>query len=164
MLHISTSKATIATLILSARLSWAQDNFNFELISSSSSGMSKDRPVAFTASFENLWVKGRHPFRYPSGSEHWSPFVFATHSSDYVMWEDGGMASSGIEVIAETGGTGILQNEIRAQQDENFVLSYDTTSMIPDPFEGASVTTSPNGLCVDEDHPLVSSISMIAPS
>ena len=164
MFLLSTSKATIAALLLSARLSSAQENFNFELISSSPSGTSKDRPVAFTASFENLWVKDRHPFRYPSGNEHWSPFVFVTHSSNYVMWEEGGMATQGIELIAETGGTGILRNEVRAQQDENFVLSYDITSMIPDAFEGASVSTDSSGLCADEDHPLVSSIGMIAPS
>ena len=74
------------------------------------------------------------------------------------------MASPGIELIDETGGTGILRNEIRAQQDENLVLSYDTTPMIPDAFEGASVSTGSNNLCADKDHPLVSSIGMIAPS
>ena len=163
MFFQSTSKATIAALLF-ARLSSAQENFNFELISSSSSGTSKDQPVAFTASFENLWVRDRHPFRYPSGSEHWSPFVFATHSADYVMWEEGGMASPGIELIAETGGTGILRNEVRAQQDGNYVLSYDITSMIPDAFEGATVSTDSNSLCADKDHPFVSSIGMIAPS
>ena len=140
----------------------AQENFNFQIISSSSSKTSKDRPVAFTASFENLWVEDRHPFRYPSGNEHWSPFVFATHSSDFVMWEEGALASRGIELIAETGSTSILRNELLAQQDENFVLSYDATPMIPVAFDGASVSTS--ALCADKDHPLVSSISMIAPS
>ena len=74
------------------------------------------------------------------------------------------MASPGIELIAETGGTGILRNEVRAQQGENYVLSYDITSMIPDAFERASVSTGSNSLCADKDHPLVSSISMIAPS
>ena len=74
------------------------------------------------------------------------------------------MASPGIELIAETGGIGILRNEVRAQQDEKYVLSYDITSMIPDAFEGASVSTGSSSLCADEDHPLVSSISMIAPS
>ena len=74
------------------------------------------------------------------------------------------MASPGIELIAETGGTGILRNEVRAQQDEKYVLSYDITSMIPDAFEGASVSTGSSSLCADKDHPLVSSISMIAPS
>ena len=163
MFSQSTLKATIAALLF-ARLSSAQENFNFELISSSPSGTSKDQPVAFTASFENLWVRDRHPFRYPSGSEHWSPFVFATHSPEYIMWEEGGMASPGIELIAETGGTGILRNEVRAQQDGNYVLSYDITSMIPDAFEGATVSTDSNSLCADKDHPFVSSIGMIAPS
>ena len=78
------------------------------------------------------------------------------------MWEEGAMATQGIELIAETGSTSILRNELLAQQDENFILSYDTTPMIPVAFDGASVSTG--SLCADKDHPLVSSISMIAPS
>lgn len=157
----SASKVFTAALMLHSAAE-AQENFNFQIISSSSSDTSNDRPVAFTASFENLWVEDRHPFSYPSGNEHWSPFVFATHSSDFVMWEEGAMATQGIELIAETGSTSILRNELLAQQDENFILSYDTTPMIPVAFDGASVSTG--SLCADKDHPLVSSISMIAPS
>ena len=157
----SASKVFTAALLLHSAAE-AQENFNFQIISSSSSDTSNDRPVAFTASFKNLWVEDRHPFSYPSGNEHWSPFVFATHSSDFVMWEEGAMATQGIELIAETGSTSILRNELLAQQDENFVLSYDTTPMIPVAFDGASVSTG--SLCADKDHSLVSSISMIAPS
>ena len=98
----SASKVFTAALMLHSAAE-AQENFNFQIISSSSSDTSNDRPVAFTASFENLWVEDRHPFSYPSGNEHWSPFVFATHSSDFVMWEEGAMATQGIELIAETG-------------------------------------------------------------
>ena len=154
--------------------------------------MNKNQPATFDATFDNLWIEDNHPYRYPNGSEHWSPFVvssnlsvvfvaelarelnlmlvdnsinrkiflpycfhfhqYATHSSGYTLWENGGMASPGVELISETGSTRLLMSEIRTQQqNNNYVLSSAVGPMIPNAFEGAESSVS--GICVDQDHP-----------
>lgn len=90
--------------------------------------------------------------------------VIASHSDAYSMWCDGCTATSGLESIAETGGTSTLRNEISAEQGEKIVLDQKTAPGLGTPV-GFRDESSPDGsLCVDEDHPLVSAISMIAPS
>lgn len=151
---------SIATIV---RLAKGQDSFNFETIRHEPSTMNKNQPATFDATFDNLWIEDNHPYRYPNGSEHWSPFVYATHSSGYTLWGNGGMASPGVELISETGSTRLLMSEIRTQQqNNNYVLSSAVGPMIPNAFEGAESSVS--GICVDQDHPYVSAISMIAPT
>lgn len=143
-----------------------QQNFNYEEIEAETmlSSTAKNQPVTFTATFTNLWTEARHPFGFPSSNGHWSPMVFASHSDAYSMWCEDCIATDGVEFIAETGGTSTLINEISVEQRKNNVLDQKTASGsgIPVDFEEESST---NGrLCVDEDHSLVSAISMIAPS
>ena len=63
----------------------------------------RDTEVAdYTCKFANSWSAARHPNLYPNdGSAHWSPPVVATHNANYTMWEDGGLASPGVERVAE---------------------------------------------------------------
>ena len=73
---------------------------------------------ALQVTFEGTWSLASHPQAYV-GSAHWSPPVVAAHSSDYVMWELGGIATSGVEIVAETGSTFTLRNELQALQGQS---------------------------------------------
>merc|ERR1712232_382037 len=101
-----------------------QQNFNYEEITELTklSTTSKTQSVNFTATFTNLWTKSRHPFNYPSGSAHWSPMVFASHSEEYTMWCDGCTADDGIELIAETGAPTVLELDLDKKKNVNVVL------------------------------------------
>lgn len=141
------------------------DNFNYDVIQSKTSLSStpKSQPVTFAATFTNLWTKGRHPFRFPSNNAHWSPMVFVSHSHEYNLWCNGCTASSGVESIAETGSPQILHSEISVKQGMNIALDQKTAPGMGTPVDRLDKTSPSGNLCVDEDHSLVSSISMIAP-
>lgn len=140
-----------------------EQNFNYEEIDSSLSNIGINQPVVYDATFTNLWTQANHPNSYPSRSAHWSPMVYASHSDSYRMWCDGCIATDGVELIAETGATSILVNEISTEQDTNAVLDQQTSRGSGTPVRDGQEVSPGGGLCVDKEHPLISSISMIAP-
>jgi len=121
------------------------------------------RNVGYSITFSNRWTAQNHPFRYPSSDPHYSQFFWASHSSDYVMWENGGTATRGIENVAEIGSIGTLRNEVQEQQNMGNVLDDVVGSTIGTAFGGAR-SISNEDLCVDASHPYVSGLGMIAPS
>lgn len=143
-----------------------QQNFNNEEIAAVTelSSTSKSQPVEFTATFTNLWTESRHPVNFPSRSAHWSPMVFASHSEKYTMWCDGCIANSGIEIISETGAPSTLESDIDLEKSKKIVLDQGRAPGMGTPVRLQESTSASSGLCVDAEHPLVSSISMIAPS
>ena len=68
-------------------------------------------PVTYRAHFTNMWTFSRHTPNYPT-NPHWSPPVVVTHSKNYTMWAVGSSASAGVKLVAETGATGTLLEEI----------------------------------------------------
>lgn len=58
------------------------------------------QPVLVSCEFQNKWTQATHPIDYPDDA-HWSPIVLASHSNQYNMWSLGGMASRGVEEVAE---------------------------------------------------------------
>ena len=108
--------------------------------------------------FKATWSSLTHPTDFPS-DPHFSGLIGAAHSPDATVWEDGMLASPGIKNMAETGGKTPLDSEI-----EQLIAEGNTCELIsgsgikPAPGE-ASVTFT-----VTEECPLVSVVSMIAPS
>jgi hypothetical protein len=86
-------------LLLACRLSGANAQ-NYNLISTEASDIALTVPVEYSCVFRNLWTSVRHPVAYPSGA-HWSPMVLVAHSQVYTMWEEGQLASLGVENVAE---------------------------------------------------------------
>jgi len=113
--------------------------------------------VPYKVTFEGTWTLASHPQAYV-GSAHWSPPVVVAHSSDYVMWELGGIATSGVESVAETGSTFTLRNELQALQGQS-VGEFETGSAIIFGTGTSSVT-----LEATAKYNEISVISMIAPS
>ncbi len=119
-------------------------------------------PVASTTAtyrvvFESTWSASTHPTNFPGGA-HLSPLIGAVHSDGVTFWEADGTATAGIESMAETGGTGTLTAEIQAQIPGNG-LAVINGSGIRSPG-----STTIQAITLREDFPLVTLVTMIAPS
>ncbi|TWO34337.1 T9SS type A sorting domain-containing protein [Seonamhaeicola sediminis] len=113
--------------------------------------------------FESDWdsetndpLNGCSTVSLPSNA-HWSPLVGATHATTNTFLEMGQMASAGVELVAETGTFSTFQTEITSNPDANqFINGGDLAS--------AKGTISVNNLEVNENYPLLTLASMIAPT
>ena len=112
----------------------------------------------YRATFVATWSADTHPINFP-GNPHFSPLTGAVHSEQSVFWEMGQNATDGIELMAETGATSILLTEVQSVVDEGRALSS---------IEGGGVGESPGSTSVEftvnRDYPLVTLVSMLAPS
>jgi hypothetical protein len=86
-------------LLLAWRLSGTNAQ-NYNVISTEASDVALTVPVEYSCVFRNLWTSARHPVAYPDDA-HWSPMVLVAHSQAYTMWEEGQLASPGVETVAE---------------------------------------------------------------
>jgi len=129
----------------------------FDVTKTSVSSIPSSQSVCYSCSFDNNWSGSNHPINYPSNA-HWSPHVLAAHSSGYSMWKEGGIATDGIEDVAETGGIGNLIDELENIDPTpsivvgNAMFNRDTQSQT---FTTIKMTPTNNYL---------STVSMIAPS
>ena len=111
----------------------------------------------FTLTFTGLWSSTSHPTDYPSGA-HFSPLIGTVHSQSARLWQDAHTATSGIQSMAETGGTSLLASEIDAlisTGDAQEVLRGSGPSS-----EGTSMIT----FSTTAEFLVVTLITMIAPS
>lgn len=114
--------------------------------------------ATYRVTFNAEWSAANHPIDFPGPSAHFSPLVGNTHSIAGRIWNAGDIATDGIELMAETGGTSILNNEI-----DTVINSGGTESRVngagADGVDSISVEFT-----VSESHPLFSLVTMIAPS
>ncbi len=113
--------------------------------------------VVFTAVWDRSTHGNQPPF--PAGA-HFSRVVGATHIPAVEFWRTDGIATPGIESMAETGGVGALCREIRAEADQ------DRSSVCVSGDEPSFSSPGSVRFTFDAkaDHPLVTLVSMIAPS
>ncbi|WP_456439915.1 T9SS type A sorting domain-containing protein [Psychroserpens sp.] len=96
------------------------------------------------------------------GNAHWSNLVGATHNSNYTLVEMGALASTGVKNIAEAGNNDALMAEVL--NEVNTTGNADQWLQEPfSPFAAISSATL-SGIVVSSDFPLLSLVSMIAPS
>lgn len=111
----------------------------------------------YQLTFNAKWNKTDFPTGFPS-NPHFSPIIGATHNDQDFLWGTGKASTNGLEVVAETGGTGPYNTELDKKKTEGNVENI---------FKGSSFT-SPGSMSlkfkVNSSFPLVSAISMIAPS
>jgi hypothetical protein len=112
----------------------------------------------YTVTFDSTWRADAHPTDFPS-NPHFSPLIGGTHSSRVRFWVPGGAASPGTEAMAELGHTTPLDAEVQAA-----IAAGAAYSLI----QGGAISRSPGSATADfeigRDHPLVSLVSMVAPS
>lgn len=125
-------------------------------------------PATYRVRFEATWSAGTHPQDFPAGA-HFSQLIGASHAriAGYssngsplsVLFQPGDLASPGIRNMAEIGNNTVLRTELGRRG--NLVLGELLESR-------ATFATSPGELIdtvtVDARHPLLSAVTMIAPS
>jgi len=113
----------------------------------------------YRVTFEATWSAATHPTAGFPGNPHFSPLIGGTHSARVVFWEPGGTASPGIEAMAELGSTSPFDAEMQA------AIAAGTAEGL---IRGGNISRSPGRASVEfaigPEHPLVTLVSMIAPS
>lgn len=114
--------------------------------------------ATYTVTFESSWSAATHPDDFPPGP-HFSGLIGAAHNNSATLWEPGGLASPGIEDMAETGAKTLLEGEVN-----DLITAGDAFAVL----SGGGIGTSPGSVALtfdlNTDYPLVSLVSMLAPS
>ena len=111
--------------------------------------------ATYRVTFSGSWTTASTPGGVVS-SAHFTTLIGAVHNGNVTFWQSGGMASRGIEIMAETGGTSTLRSEIEASAHVHSVIQRGVS------FGGTG--TAAFDLDVPDDHPLITLTSMIGPS
>ena len=114
-----------------------------------------ESPVTYQVTFQGTWTTAATPGGLP-GSAHFSPLIGTVHNDRVTFWEVGGMASRGVEDVAELGQTRAFKSEINASDHAGAIIEKGLgTGGTPEVSVEFETTT---------DHPLVTLLTMIAPS
>ena len=114
--------------------------------------------VSYQVTFTGSWNANDVSSEFPV-TAHFTELVGATHSPLVPLWEDGVLASQGIENVAEVGGSRQLKSEVDAAILLGLAGTYIKLNAI-NSLPGTSVGV----FNIFQDKPEVSLISMIAPS
>lgn len=119
--------------------------------------------VEYTVVLKSTWTQNAHPFEYPTAGlvsgPHFSGLIGATHNASYTLFAEGRTPTPGLENLSEQGKHSPLDEEIRTAAGTGGVGVLFETGGLRD-FGDSLVAT----VRVDEAHPLVSLVAMIAPS
>lgn len=123
-----------------------------------SAAVSAAEPVIYRVTVEGTWTATSHPHDYPSDA-HFSWLTGATHNEGYRLFEAGGIATPGLEALAEDGELSPYDAEFQAAIDRGSAGALFQVRPI-----GRMPGTTAFEVTVDQRHPLVSLATMIAPS
>lgn len=119
---------------------------------------SPEPTAQYRVTFAASWSRDTHPNMIPR-NPHFSGLIGATHEAGTRFWEEGGLASEGIEAMAERGSKTPLDQEI-----EQAISQRQAESLI----SGGGINPSPGSVSHDftvtREHPAVTLVSMLAPS
>ncbi|HXJ60695.1 MAG TPA: spondin domain-containing protein [Verrucomicrobiae bacterium] len=119
-----------------------------------------DYTARYQVVFNATWSQTSHPTNWPANA-HWSGLVGGTHKDAVHFWRPGETASEGIRLMAERGQQATLLSEIAP------AITDGTAQM---QLAGGGISTSPGRVTLtfpepmQRDYPLVTLVSMIAPS
>ncbi|XP_018361184.1 PREDICTED: spondin-1 isoform X2 [Trachymyrmex cornetzi] len=115
----------------------------------------------FEVTFEGLWSRNTHPKDFPSKGWliRFSDVIGASHTGDYRFWQHSGLASVGLQQVAEFGATRKLESELKDRSDHIRTIIKARGISYP------NVTGKTFAVFrVDRKHHLMSLVSMIDPS
>jgi hypothetical protein len=115
--------------------------------------------ATYDISFTSTWNAADHG-TLPSNA-HWSNLVGANHNSNVTFLEMGGTATQGIENVAEAGSNAVFSSEVQAAINAGDAEQWLNQSFAP--FAAISTATL-SDIVVSDDYPLLTLVSMIAPS
>ena len=113
-----------------------------------------EQTAIYKIEYDVPWSTSTHPDTLPPGP-HVSPIVVVSHMDENDLFASGTKATDGIEIMAETGATKVLADEI---SDNSSILNSVVGTRIDVP--GSNTLK----LEFDQDHSLISAVSMLAPS
>jgi hypothetical protein len=112
----------------------------------------------YKATLTAEWSSATHPDMFPN-NPHFSPLIGSAHAAPDLLWREGGSATKGIEVMAETGKTSDLTSEVKQA-----IQNGDALAVV----SGGGISTSPGAasvtFAVSPEQPMLSLVTMIAPS
>jgi len=114
--------------------------------------------ATYTVTFTMNWNSQDFPTDYPSGA-HFSKLIGWSHKTSSEFFKTGTMASAGIESMAETGATDVLQSELEAKITSSEGLQW----VIGDGLSAGTGEISVD-ILVNAENPAVTLASMVAPS
>ena len=121
-------------------------------------GCVQPNSATYKVTFNATWREETHPDDFPP-NPHFSGLIGASHNIEVSFWKEGELASPGIKSMAETGSKNPLNIEIL-----NAILDKTAFKLI----SGGVINPSPGSVSlefkVSENYPLVTLVSMIAPS
>lgn len=143
----------------SAKMPTATEHFTCDQQSVAVSSLdAQSETASYSISFVSEWDAERFPTNFP-GNPHFSPLVGATHNDQITFWENGGSATDGIELMAETGNKSTFKSEITTA-----IGNSNAKEIV----EASGPFNSPGSACVEGEanttYPLLTLTSMIAPS
>ncbi len=122
------------------------------------SAAAQDDTATFELTLDITWSAETAPFEFPSGA-HLSRLFGATHHTRYTLFRDGSTASTGVEVMAESGRGTVLAAEWAEANRRGRVGTV---------FEGPALSVAPGSVTTTFEatpaHPLLSFVTMLAPS
>ncbi len=112
----------------------------------------------YRVTFEATWSRDTHPNMFPD-NPHFSGLIGATHQQDVRFWQEGFLASNGMESMAERGSKTPLDQEVDKAIAEGRAQNL---------LSGGGINRSPGLVSLDFtasiEHPFVTLVSMVAPS
>ncbi|MEM7205952.1 MAG: spondin domain-containing protein [Planctomycetota bacterium] len=112
----------------------------------------------YELTFDSTWSATTHPVQFPS-NPHFSPPIGGTHNSQVRFWEVGGLATTGMERMAELGSTSSLRSEVNAA-----ISGGDADQVLQFSGLGTSPSSRTVTFTVDADYSQLTLVTMLAPS
>jgi Spondin_N len=149
---------TLGTVLLLAACGTADDPSSMTPLPAPVTRPSPAATARYRVTFDATWDSTTHPTDFPS-NPHFSGLIGGTHRGTVSFWQDGGLATEGVRLMAERGRQSPLDIEvdaaIRAGHAQHLLV-------------GSDVPSSPGSTSlefeVSVDYPLVSLVTMVAPS
>lgn len=114
--------------------------------------------ATYNVTFVGNWNAANHPTDFPAG-DHFSTAIGMVHKQGALFFEDGELASAGMEIMAETGGTTELGAEIDGVINSGMAAENVLGEGLTSGFSEATFQIS-----VTNEFSLVTLVSMIVPS
>ena len=97
--------------------------------------------ATYTVTFDATWSAATHPDDFPP-NPHFSGLIGAAHNGIATLWETGGLATPGIESMAETGSKTLLEGEV------NDLITAGSAFAV---LSGGGIGTSPGSVALTFD-------------
>lgn len=115
--------------------------------------------ASYTVTFEGTWTASSHPIDFPTDDDHFSSAIGLVHKAGTTIFEEGQLATDGIENMAESGNNANLIDEIDALVDSGSALNRISGGGL-----GSGTSETSFTITATEEFSLVTIVSMIAPS